>query len=328
MNVLISGLSGSGASYLAEYIISNHPEYQVHGLVRWHSTSNQNNLSNIKNKVIIHECDMTDLASMIRVLREVKPIKIFNMASHANVNVCFDTPIAVFNNNTDLMINLLEAIRLECPDTILQQCSTSEVYGTPLTTPILETHPINPSNPYAVSKLSQEALCWAYHKSWGLKIVITRAFAYINPRRREIFSTAFARQIAEIEVGKLDLLRHGNLFSQRTMMDVRDMARAYWLASEKCEYGVPYNVGGKDVIEVGEFMMKLIAHAKCKIWTYEFPDLFRPVDVTSQIPDTTKFDTLTGFKPQYSLDESIDFLLDHVRREVGYIDIKIGGGGG
>lgn len=316
MNILITGIAGSGSSYLAEYIVNNHPEYQVHGLARWHSTSNQNNLKSIKNKIIVHECDMCDLPSMIRILREIKPIKVFNMASHANVKVCFDTPIAVFDNNVKSTQNLLEAIRLECPETILQHCSTSEVYGTPLVTPIKEDHPINPSNPYAVSKLSQEALCWAYHKTWKLKIVITRAFCYINPRRREIFSTAFANQIAQIEAGKLDVLRHGNLFSVRTMMDVRCMARAYWLASDKCEYGIPYNIGGNVPIEVGEFMMTLIKHAKCHIWTWEYPDLMRPVDVTSQIPDTTKFDTLTSFKTQYTLDESIDFLLDHVRREV------------
>lgn len=324
--MLITGIAGSGASYLAEYIVQNHPEYQVHGLARWHSTTSQNNIRAIKGKIVIHECDMLDLSSLIRVLREVKPVKIFNMASHANVKICFDTPIAVFDNNAKLMHNLLEAIRLECPDTVLEQCSTSELYGNPITVPMTEEHPLNPTNPYAASKLAQEALCWAYHKTWKLKIVITRAFAYINPRRREIFATAFAKQIALIEAGKLDVLRHGNLFSTRTLMDVRDMARAYWIASEKCAYGTPYNIGGKDILEVGEFMMKLIDHSqsymqgkvphKFKIWTWEDPGLFRPVDVTNQICDTTKFDTLTDFKCQYTLDESIDFLLEHVRREV------------
>lgn len=316
MNVLITGIAGSGASYLAEYIVNNHPEHQVHGLARWHSTTSHNNLNSINNKIVVHECDMLDLASLCRVLREVKPEKIFNMASHANVKVCFDTPLAVLQNNIFSMANLLEAIRLECPETILQQCSTSEIYGNPLTFPMTENHPQKPVNPYAVSKMSQEALCYAYYKSWGLKIIITRAFAYINPRRREIFSTAFANQIAMIEAGKLDILRHGNLFSTRTLMDVRDMARAYWVASDKCEYGLPYNIGGSDVLTVGDFMMKLIAHAKCHIWTYEYPELFRPIDVDKQVCDTTRFDTLTGFKSKYTLDNSIDFLLDHVREEV------------
>src|SRR5260221_14075820 len=106
MNILITGIAGSGASYLAEYIVENHPEIQVHGLARWHSTTSHNNLEAIKNKIIVHECDMLDLPSMCRVLREIKPVKIFNMASHANVKVCFDTPLAVLQNNIFSMANL------------------------------------------------------------------------------------------------------------------------------------------------------------------------------------------------------------------------------
>lgn len=316
MNVLITGIAGSGASYLAEYIVNNHPEIQVHGLARWHSTTSQNNLSSIINKVVIHECDMLDLGSLCRILREIKPHKVFNMASHANVRVCFDTPIAVFDNNVKLMQNLLEAIRLECPETILQHCSTSEIFGNPKEFPMTENHQKLPVNPYAVSKLAQESLGYSYYKSFGLKVITSRAFAYINCRRREIFSTAFAMQIARIEAGKLDILRHGNLFSTRNLMDVRCMCRAYWLLSEKGEIGEFYNIGGEEIMTVGDFMMKLISKAKCHIWTYEEPSLFRNIDVDKQICDSTKFNTLTGFKPEYTIDESIEWLLEECREIV------------
>ncbi len=316
MKVLITGIAGSGASYLAEYILANHPDVEVHGIVRWHSGTSQKNIEHIKDQIIIHECDLNDLASVIRVLREIKPDKIFNLASHANVRVCFDTPIAVLQNNIFSTANLLEAIRLECPNTVLQQCSTSEVYGTPEKVPIREDHPILPVNPYAVSKLAQEALCFAYFKSWGLKIVITRAFAYVNPRRKQLFSTDFAYQIAEIEAGKLDVLKHGNLDSIRTIMDVRDMARAYWLASEMCEYGTPYNIGSSKPVGVGEFLQYLIAASSTLVKTEVDPKLLRPVDMTLQVCDGTKFNVLTGFVPEYSLQDSIEFLLDHVRKEV------------
>jgi len=315
-NILITGIAGSGASYLAEYIVQNHPEIQVHGISRWHSTASKKNIESIKNKIILHECDLNDLGSIIRVLREVKPKKIFHMAATANVKVCFDTPLAVLQNNIMSTANLLEAVRIECPETIFQHCSTSEIYGNPITTPITEDHPLAPVNIYAVSKLSAEKTAMAYYHSWKLNIIITRTFAYINPRRGDIFSTIFAKQIALIEAGKLDVLRHGNLFSTRTLMDVRDMAKAYWLASDKCEYGTPYNIGGTDILEVGEFMMKLIEHAKCYIWTYEYSNLIRPVDVTKQVCDASKFNNKTGFTIDYTLDNSIDFLLDNVRKEV------------
>lgn len=314
-NIIITGGLGSGASYLAEYIVKNHPEVNVHIISRWHSTSTNKNIESIKNKIQLHECDLNDLGSIVRVLREVRPVKIFHMAATANVKVCFDTPLAVLQNNIMSTANLLEAVRLECPDVIFQHCSTSEVYGNPLTTPITEEHPLAPVNIYAVSKLAAEKIAMAYYHSWKLNIIITRTFAYINPRRGDIFSTAFAKQIIMIENGSNDVLRHGNLFSTRTLMDVRDMARAYWLASEKCKYGTPYNIGGTDILEVGEFMMKLIKYSKCYVYTWEYPNLLRPTDVTKQVCDSSKFNNISGFKTEYSLDESIQWLLEECRRE-------------
>ena len=313
-NILIAGINGAAGSYLAEYIVKEHPEVQVHGLSRWHSTSHSNNLSTVKNDVILHECDMNDLSSIIRALREVKPIKIFNLAAHANVRACFETPLAVLQNNMMSTANLLEGIRLECPDTIYNHCSTSEVYGSPKEIPITENNHRNPVNPYAASKLCQESLVYAYWMSYKIKSVITRAFAYICPRRLEIFSTSFAYQVKRIEEGKQDVLHHGNLESIRTLIDVRDIVAAYWIASEKCEYGVPYNIGGLDIISVKQFLDLLISKATVPIKCVEDPKLLRPTDITHQIVDISKFVAQTGWKAKYTLEESIEFLLDHVRR--------------
>src|SRR3990167_350885 len=314
--VFITGINGSGGSYLAEYILNEHPEIEIHGAVRWHSTGHQNNLINIKNKITLHEIDLNDLPSIIRILHKLKPYRIFNLASHANVRVCFDTPIAVLQNNIMSTANLLEAIRLECPETLYHHCSTSEVYGNPETYPITEEHPMRPVNPYAVSKLSQEALVFAYYKSFGLRVIITRMFAYINPRRRELFATAFAKQVARIECGLQDILYHGNLESLRTLIDVRDAMETYWIACDKCEIGVPYNIGGNTVISVGEFLNILCSHSKVPIICKQDPSLMRPVDVTRQVPDISKFEKCTGWKPKYSFDESVEFLLEHIRKEI------------
>lgn len=311
----ISGIGGSGGSYLAEFLINN-TDYEVHGCTRWHSTTTNDNLKTIKDRIIIHESDLMDLASIIRIFRKINPTHIYNLASHANVRVAFDTPLSVLNNNITLTANLLEAIRLECPDTLFQHCSTSEVFGNPLIFPMTEDHPLKPVNPYSVSKLAQESLAYAYHKSWGLRVITTRMFAYINPRRHDLFATAFARQVVKIERGLQDRLYYGNLDSLRTIIDVRDAMRSYWLASEKCISGECYNIGGLDVISVGDFLHKLIKKSKCHIETQQDVNLLRPVDVTKQICDTTKFNTLTGFKPKYTLDESIDWLLDCCREDI------------
>jgi GDP-mannose 4,6-dehydratase len=315
--VCISGITGSGGSYLADYILENHPDWEVYGIHRWHSAGTLKNIEHIKDRITIIEADLLDLASVTRALHQVEPNRIFHLAAFANVRKCFDTPLAVINNNVMGTANLLEAIRLVCPtDTVIQMCSTSEVYGNPLNFPMTEEHPLVPVNPYSVSKLAQEKLAYAYFKSWGVPVIITRMFAYLNPRRRDLFATSFAYQIAEIEMGKRDVLTHGNLDSIRTLIDVRDAMESYWIACEKCNYGEAYNIGGKTQISVGEFLDILISHAKVPIIKKLDTNLLRPIDVTKQIPDTTKFDTLTGFTPKYSLDESVEFLLNHVRKEI------------
>ena len=211
---------------------------------------------------------------------------------------------------------MFEAIRIVGIDPVIQFCGTSEVYGLvdPKNTPITENHPLEPVNIYAVSKLTQEKIASTYFHSYGMKVVITRMFAYINPRRGDIFSSAFARKIIEIEQDKRKILTHGNLNSVRTLIDVRDAMESYWVACQHCDYGVPYNVGGEAVTTVGDFLEVLKSKASVPIHSEVDKELLRPIDVTMQIPDVSRFIEKTGWKPKYSIEESVEFLLDYYRR--------------
>jgi len=144
-------------------------------------------------------------------------------------------------------------------------------------------------------------------------VVLTRSFTYINPRRPDIFSSAFARQVVEIEKGKRDKLVYGNLESVRSIIDVRDIVEAYWIAVNNCDYGEDYNIGVEKSVTVGEFLEILLSKSSVKVPHEQDPKLLRPVDVTLQIPDVSKFENKTGWKPKYSLNESIQFLLDYYR---------------
>jgi len=314
--VLITGIAGSGGSYLAEYLVQNQ-DVEVHGISRWHSTTSVSNLKNIKDNIIMHECDLNDLSATIRAIEASKPDYIFHLAAHANVHVCFSNPIAVLQNNINNTINLFEALRITGIDPIIQFCSTSEVYGIvgKGDVPIYETHPLDPVNIYAVSKLTQEKIASTYFHSHNMKVIITRMFAYINPRRGDIFSSAFTKKIVEIERGERNILTHGNLESIRTLIDARDAMESYWWASQKCEYGVPYNVGGTTAISVGQFLEKLKEQSKTFIRSEVDKNLLRPVDVTLQIPDVSKFYKATGWTPKYSIEESVKFLLEYYRKE-------------
>ena len=320
-NVLISGIAGSGGSYLAEYIVQYHPTVAVHGIARWHSTTAIKNLEKIKDKVIVHECDLNDLSSVFRTMQKVRPDAIFHLAAHANVRASFDTPNIVLSNNILGTSNLLEAVRMTEIDPIIQICSTSEVYGQvdPKHVPIKEDAPMRPASPYSVSKIAQDLLGRTYFVSYNMRIIITRMFAYLNPRRTDLFATSFARQVAMIERGLQKEIIHGNLDSVRTLIDVRDAMRAYWEAIIHCDYGEAYNIGGTATMKVGEFLEKLIALSDTDIPTRQDPTLLRPADVTLQIPCTDKFIEKTSWKPKYSFDNSLKDLLDYWRQEVDKI---------
>ena len=316
-SVLITGISGSGGSYLAEYIVNNHPEVKVHGISRWHSTTTNDNLGSVRDKVSVHEADLIDFGSTFSVLNEVRPDAIFHLAAHANVRASFITPGAVLSNNILGTSNLLEAIRIAKIDPIIQICSTSEVYGQvdPKDVPIKEDAPIRPASSYAVSKVAQDLLGRTYFVGYKMRVICTRMFAYLNPRRTDLFATSFARQVAWIERGLQKEIVHGNLDSVRTLIDVRDAMRAYWEAILHCRAGEVYNIGGMTSMKVGEFLERLISLSKVKIPTRCDSNLLRPADVTLQIPCVDKFKEETGWEPKYSFEESMNDLLAYWRRE-------------
>lgn len=311
--VLITGISGSAGSYLAEHILQSSPNVEVWGISRGDPYKSLKTT-----KLKYKSCDLNNFELVKSVIKEIKPDAVFHLASNADVRGSFDRPVEVLQNNIMGTAHLLEAIRVNEIKPLFQLCSTSEVYGNvdPKNVPITESCPINPCNPYAVSKLAQDSLGFTYFKAFGLSLIRTRAFGYINPRRKDLFATAFAYQVAKIEAGKQDILRHGNLDSIRTLLDVRDIADAYWIASVKCTPGEAYHIGSTVPVRVGDFLELLKKHSKVKITSEADPKLLRPTDVTNQIPSVEKFTKQTGWSQKYSLEESVQFLLEHCRNEV------------
>ena len=296
---LITGIYGSGGSYLYEHIKAHYPEVDIHGFSR-------------------PQCNLNDYGAVCDELDHVRPDVIFHLASDADVLKSFDRPQDVLSNNIIGTCNLFEAVRKLKQDPIILHCSTSEVYGQvdPKNVPITEDCPINPVSPYAISKTAQDFLAQTYFKSYGLKIIRTRMFAYINPRRTNLFASSFAQQIVRIEKGFQKELTHGNLDSVRSLLDVRDAMRAYWYAAVYCEPGEVYNIGSKTVMKVGDFLYKLRKLAKVPIPIRLDPSLLRPTDVTLQIPNYEKFNMATGWMPRHSFDESLKFLLDYFRDHI------------
>ena len=195
-------------------------------------------------------------------------------------------------------------------------CSTSEVYGIvkKSETPIKESSKIKPVNPYSASKAFQDIVSQVYYSSFGLNIIITRAFSYTNARRTNLFQTAFAKQIIDIERGKKNILYHGNLKSIRCILDVNDIMEAYWLAAKKGIIGEIYNIGSTTPISVGQYLKELIKLSNTKIKCKQDPKLLRPVDVTLQIPSNRKFSNHTGWKAKIPFRSTIKKLLNECKQ--------------
>lgn len=315
MNVLITGITGMVGSHLAEYILEQHPGVAVHGLVRWRSP--REHLAEVADRVSLHLGDLRDLNSLVELLRRVRPEWIFHLAAQSYVTSSFLAPADTLHTNVIGTVNLLDAVRLAGVDPKIHICSSSEVYGqvTAEEVPIRETNPFRPASPYAVSKVGEDMVALQYFLSYGVKTIRTRMFTHTGPRRGEVFAeSAFAKQIAEIEAGvRPNPVRVGNLDSVRTVADVRDTVRAYWMLLDKCPPGEVYNIGGSQTMTVGDVLAILASRARCAIRHEVDPALLRPSDVTLQIPDTSKFRDATGWEPTIPVEQTLADLLDYHR---------------
>ena len=318
MRILITGITGMVGSHLAEYVLAHHPDVEVHGMVRWRSP--RANLVKVAGRVTLHEGELRDLHSLVRVLETVRPERIFHLAAQSYVSASFTAPADTLHTNVIGTTNLLDAVRLTGIDPKIHICSSSEVYGQVREdeVPIRESNEFRPASPYAVSKCGEDMIALQYFLSYGIKTIRTRMFTHTGPRRGDVFAeSAFAKQIAEVEAGiRPNPIKVGNLNSVRTFADVSDAVRAYWLLLEKCPPGEVYNIGGERTMTVGEMLDVLIGMAGCRIRYEVDPALVRPSDVTLQIPDTSKFRAATGWEPKVPLETTLRDLLDYHRGRI------------
>jgi len=312
-NCLITGISGSGGSYLANYINKINKKIKIYGTYR--KKGHINKINNIK-KISLYKNNLDNVNSIKKLLKKINPDVIFHLASNADVRESFDNPYNVIKNNSLLTLNLLEAVRLCKSKSLIIICSTSEVYGKvkKKDIPIKESQIFSPANPYSMSKSFQDLLAQTYYRCFKLNIIITRMFSYTNARRKNLFQSSFARQINQFRRGEINFVKHGNLKSIRTFMDIEDAMKAYWLTALKGKIGEIYNIGGDKIISVGDYLKKLIKISGVQAKTKLCRELVRPVDVTLQIPSVSKFRRDTGWKPNINFEESIKKLLNETKK--------------
>lgn len=316
--ILITGATGFVGSHLIEYILHNYTEYEIFATKR--RRSDMNNVKHLTSKKITWvDCNMEDYSNVENTFTVNGPFeKIFHLAAQSYVKHSWDSPAETLNTNIIGTLNLLEVARKHSSQSIIQIAGSSEEYGYQDKFPLVEDMFLRPLSPYAVSKVAEENLAYQYYKSYGLKTILTRTFNHEGPRRGEQFVTStFAKQIVEVEKGYREpIIYHGNLDSYRDYTDVRDVVHAYWLATEKCEYGEPYNICSRNLTKISEVLDILLSFSNVNITKKEDPNRLRPSDLVKLQGDNSKFIKTTGWSPKISVKDMLRDTLNYWREKI------------
>ena len=332
---LITGITGQDGSYLSEFLLEK--GYEVHGIIRRSSVANTERISHLieNNSIQLHDGDLTDSTSLIRIIGEILPDEIYNLAAQSHVQVSFDVP--EYSGDVDALgvLRILEAVRmLKLEKTCkIYQASTSELYGKVEEIPQKETTPFHPYSPYAVAKQYGFWIIKEYREAYGMYAVNGILFNHESERRGENFVTRkitiAAGRIAE---GLQDYLELGNMDSLRDWGYAKDYVECMWLMMQQKEpddfviaTGVQHTVrdfterafaaNGIDIRWEGTGIDEKGYDAETgKLIVRVNPQWFRPTDVDNLLGDPTKAKTVLGWNPQKtSYDELVTIMAEHDR---------------
>jgi GDPmannose 4,6-dehydratase len=327
---LITGVTGQDGSYLAELLLGK--GYVVHGIKRRASSFNTARIDHLYQdpheegvRFFLHHGDLTDSSSLIRIIQQVQPDEIYNLAAQSHVAVSFEEPEYTANSDALGALRVLEAIRILGLEkkTRFYQASTSELYGLVQETPQKETTPFYPRSPYAVAKLYAYWITVNYREAYGIYACNGILFNHESPVRGENFVTRkITRALARIKLGRQERLYLGNLDARRDWGHARDYVEAQWLMLQQDQpedfviaTGVQHSV--RHFLEIAARELDIAvrwegvgvdekgydAQGKCIVSID--PRYFRPTEVETLLGDPSKARAKLGWKPETSFEELV-----------------------
>lgn len=327
---LITGVTGQDGAYLAELLLTK--GYEVHGIKRRSSLFNTNRIDHIYEDphqagrhFVLHYGDLTDSSSLIRIVQEVKPDEIYNLAAQSHVKVSFEEPEYTANSDALGTLRLLEAIRTTglAKATRFYQASTSELYGLVQEVPQTEKTPFYPRSPYAVAKLYAYWITVNYREAYGIYACNGILFNHESPQRGETFVTRkITRALSRIKVGLQDSLYLGNLDAKRDWGHARDYVEMQWLMLQQDE-PKDYVIATGEQHSVRDFVSLAASFLDIQIgWDGEGanekgldrrgnvivavdPRYYRPTEVNSLLGDASKAKRELGWQPRVSFSELV-----------------------
>jgi GDPmannose 4,6-dehydratase len=329
---LITGITGQDGAYLAEFLLAK--GYDVHGIKRRSSSFNTDRIDHLYQdphernvQLRLHYGDLTDATNLIRIVQQVQPDEIYNLAAQSHVGVSFETPEYTANSDAMGTLRLLEAIRILGLEkkTRFYQASTSEMFGKVQETPQRESTPFYPRSPYGAAKLYAHWITVNYREAYGLFACSGILFNHESPNRGETFVTRkITRGLSRLKMGLEDCLYLGNLDSLRDWGHAQDFVRAQWLMLQQ-ERADDFVIATGEQHSVREFVeragqrlgMRIVwqgvgaeergMDANCGRTVVRVdPRYFRPTEVDSLLGDSSKARQLLGWQPEISFDTLID----------------------
>jgi GDPmannose 4,6-dehydratase len=327
---LITGVTGQDGSYLAEFLLEQ--GYEVHGIKRRSSLFNTHRVDHLyqdpheqDRRFILHHGDLTDSSSLTRIIQQVRPDEVYNLAAQSHVAVSFEEPEYTANSDALGALRLLEAIRLLglADHTRYYQAGTSELYGLVQETPQRETTPFYPRSPYAVAKLYAHWITVNYREAYGIYACNGILFNHESPRRGETFVTRkITRALARIRLGLQERLYLGNLDARRDWGHARDYVRMQWLMLQQTQprdyviaTGEQHSVRdfvravarelGLELHFEGEGLAERAVDAQGVPRVLVDPRYFRPTEVETLLGDASLAREQLGWEPEVGFAELV-----------------------
>lgn len=314
---LITGITGQDGSYLAELLLGK--GYEVHGIIRRASTFNTGRLDAIysdphssRSRLVLHYGDLSDASALARLIGNIQPDEVYNLAAQSHVRVSFDSPEYTTDITATGVVRLLEAIRETGIRPRFYQASSSEMFGKVQEVPQTERTPLHPRSPYGCAKVYAYWITVNYRESYGLHASNGILFNHESPRRGETFVTRkITRAVAHILAGLQDKLYLGNLDARRDWGYAKEFVEAMWLMLQQ-EQPDDYVVATGETHSIREFLDVAFGHVGLD-WTRHVeidPRYYRPAEVDLLIGDASKARRQLGWEAQTRFVDLIKLMVD------------------